>query len=223
MIFRCHFIGGGLDGVKLFISTSHPCINLLEGDIKVLEFSDKFINFVNLLLESAKNFKFICDCIYFLLHKVLFVFWQSHGHTCIVGLDLTVDAINGKIQSDYACMTMTLPEDKKDFVKKEVNAVTDKLEVLSLYYIQLLHGFIPSSFKTEEFAVIITALFLACIDFSTKIISLCLPFADNLVKVLATFLCDDGSSMNTFVFKLKIFKFCLKAMLGFFSACNLLV
>merc|ERR1719436_1211681 len=38
----------------------------------------------------------------------------------------TIDGIYGKIQSDYACMTMTLPEDKKDFVKKEVNAVTDE-------------------------------------------------------------------------------------------------
>merc|ERR1719361_2886572 len=28
---------------------------------------------------------------------------------------------------------MTLPEDKKDFVKKEVNAVTDKLEVLARF------------------------------------------------------------------------------------------
>merc|ERR1719464_2542225 len=30
-------------------------------------------------------------------------------------------------------MTMTLPEDKKDFVKKEVKAVTDKLEVLGRF------------------------------------------------------------------------------------------
>merc|ERR1719362_262132 len=48
----------------------------------------------------------------------------------------TSDTINGiynKIQADYACMTQTLPEDKKDFVKKEVNAVTDKLEVLARF------------------------------------------------------------------------------------------
>ena len=30
-------------------------------------------------------------------------------------------------------MTQTLPEDKKDFVKKEVKAVTDKLEVLGRF------------------------------------------------------------------------------------------
>merc|ERR1712127_851975 len=48
----------------------------------------------------------------------------------------TSDTINGiynKIQADYACMTQTLPEDKKDFVKKEVNAVTEKLEVVGRF------------------------------------------------------------------------------------------
>merc|ERR1739846_288133 len=30
-------------------------------------------------------------------------------------------------------MTMTLPEDKKDFVRKEVKAITDKLEVVSRF------------------------------------------------------------------------------------------
>merc|ERR1739847_81233 len=45
----------------------------------------------------------------------------------------TIDGIYNKIQADYACMTQTLPEEKKDFVKKEVNAVTDKLEVLGRF------------------------------------------------------------------------------------------
>merc|ERR1711971_218933 len=45
----------------------------------------------------------------------------------------TLGGMYGKIQSDYACMTQTLPEEKKDFVKKEINAVTDKLEVLSRF------------------------------------------------------------------------------------------
>ena len=39
----------------------------------------------------------------------------------------------GGIQHDYDVMTMTLPEDKKDFVKKEVKAVQDKLEVLDRF------------------------------------------------------------------------------------------
>jgi len=41
----------------------------------------------------------------------------------------TIDGMYNKIQADYACMTQTLPEEKKDFVKKEVHAVTEKLEV----------------------------------------------------------------------------------------------
>ena len=41
----------------------------------------------------------------------------------------TIDGMYSKIQADYACMTQTLPEEKKDFVKKEVHAVTEKLEV----------------------------------------------------------------------------------------------
>ena len=45
----------------------------------------------------------------------------------------TIDGMYSKIQADYACMTQTLPEDKKDFVKKEVKAVTDKLEVLGRF------------------------------------------------------------------------------------------
>ena len=45
----------------------------------------------------------------------------------------TIDGMYSKIQADYACMTQTLPEDKKDFVKKEVNAVTDKLEVVGRF------------------------------------------------------------------------------------------
>ena len=45
----------------------------------------------------------------------------------------TINGMYGNIQHDYDVMTMTLPEDKKDFVKKEVKAVTDKLEVLGRF------------------------------------------------------------------------------------------
>merc|ERR1711935_692021 len=44
-----------------------------------------------------------------------------------------IDGIYGKIQADYNCMTQTLPEEKKDFVKKEIKAVTEKLEVLGRF------------------------------------------------------------------------------------------
>ena len=45
----------------------------------------------------------------------------------------TIDGMYGKLEADYACMTQTLPEEKKDFVKKEIKAVTEKLEVLGRF------------------------------------------------------------------------------------------
>jgi hypothetical protein len=45
----------------------------------------------------------------------------------------TIETMFATIQSDYDFMTMTLPEDKKDFVKKEVKAVQEKLEVIGRF------------------------------------------------------------------------------------------
>lgn len=45
----------------------------------------------------------------------------------------TIDGMYNSINHDYDVMTMTLPEDKKDFVKKEVKAITEKLEVLGRF------------------------------------------------------------------------------------------
>merc|ERR1712066_668345 len=44
-----------------------------------------------------------------------------------------IDTMFNSIQKDYDVMTMTLPEDKKDFVKKEVKAVSEKLEVVGRF------------------------------------------------------------------------------------------
>lgn len=45
----------------------------------------------------------------------------------------TIESIFADIQNNYDVMTMTLPEDKKDFLKKEVSAVQEKLEVVSRF------------------------------------------------------------------------------------------
>merc|ERR1712113_654808 len=45
----------------------------------------------------------------------------------------TIDGMFKDIQNNYDVMTMTLPEDKKDFVKKEVKAVGEKLEVVQRF------------------------------------------------------------------------------------------
>merc|ERR1711983_512779 len=44
-----------------------------------------------------------------------------------------IDTMFNSIQKDYDCMTLTLPDDKKDFVKKDVKAVSDKLEVVGRF------------------------------------------------------------------------------------------
>ena len=45
----------------------------------------------------------------------------------------TIEGMYNAIQNNYDVMTMTLPEDKKDFVKKEVKAVQEKLEVIGRF------------------------------------------------------------------------------------------
>merc|ERR1712029_902329 len=45
----------------------------------------------------------------------------------------TIEGMYGAIQNNYDVMTMTLPEDKKDFVKKEVKAVSEKLVVVGKF------------------------------------------------------------------------------------------
>ena len=44
-----------------------------------------------------------------------------------------IDTMYNGIKKDFDCMTLTLPDDKKDFVKKEVKAVTEKLEVVGRF------------------------------------------------------------------------------------------
>merc|ERR1711953_880432 len=45
----------------------------------------------------------------------------------------TIEGMFSAIQNNNDVMTMTLPEDKKDFVKKEVKAVSEKLEVVGRF------------------------------------------------------------------------------------------
>merc|ERR1719384_2343471 len=90
----------------------------------------------------------------------------------------------------------------------------DLVLVLPLDNIQLLNSLIPSSLQPEELAVVVAALLLACFNLSNKVINLGLPFSNNLVKVLSTALSDDGSSMDSFVFKLQLLQLSLQTMLG---------
>ncbi len=44
-----------------------------------------------------------------------------------------IESLYKSIQENYDIMTMTLPDDKKDFVKKEVKAITDKLDCVAKF------------------------------------------------------------------------------------------
>ena len=44
-----------------------------------------------------------------------------------------IETLYKSIQDNYDIMTMTLPDDKKDFVKKEVKALTEKLDVVGKF------------------------------------------------------------------------------------------
>jgi DNA repair ATPase RecN len=44
-----------------------------------------------------------------------------------------ITGMHDQLNHNFEVMTMTLPDDKKDFVKKEINAVTEKLSVLNRF------------------------------------------------------------------------------------------
>merc|ERR1739844_577666 len=56
----------------------------------------------------------------------------------------TIEGMFSAIQHNYDVMTMTLPEDKKDFVKKEVKAVSEKLVVVGKFQekVQKIENFV---------------------------------------------------------------------------------
>merc|ERR1712223_1508819 len=62
----------------------------------------------------------------------------------------TIEGMFSAIQNNYDVMTMTLPEDKKDFVKKEVKAVSEKLVVVGKFQeeVQKIESFVS---KLNEF------------------------------------------------------------------------
>ena len=63
----------------------------------------------------------------------------------------TIMGMFGTLQHDYDVMTMTLPEDKKDFVKKEIKVIQDKLEVVTRFddKVKAIVGFVDSLKKFD--------------------------------------------------------------------------
>merc|ERR1712152_4091 len=166
---------------------------------------------VNLLADLSKLKLSSKNLVLFLL-KSSFSFFKSSLKFFLFNFETTtlfVELVNGSSSISQ-------------LVKKVLDLIS-KILVFSLYNIKLFHGFIPGCLETEELAVVVSAFLLAGINFCSDVIGLCLPFTDNLVKVLATSFGDDCSSVDTLVFKLKVFEFSLKTVLSLFGAGNLLV
>ena len=65
---------------------------------------------------------------------------------------------------------------------KEVTDFIGEILVFALDDIELFNGFFMGSAETEEFAVVVAGFLVAGVDLSTEIISLGLPFGNDLLQ-----------------------------------------
>merc|ERR1719259_1084756 len=82
---------------------------------------------------------------------------------------------------------------------KEILDFISKVLVLPLDNVKLFKSLILSSLQAEELRAVVAAFILGSLNFSSNISSLSLPFSKDLVKVLASLLSDESSSMNTLI------------------------
>ena len=123
---------------------------------------------VNLLPDLAKLKLGSEDLVFFLLKGSLSLF-QSSLELFLLNLQTT--ALLVKLMDGSSTITKLV---------KEILDLISKVLVLPLDNIKLLNGLIPSSLEAEELAVVVTALLLAGLNLSSKIINLGLPFANDL-------------------------------------------
>ena len=75
--------------------------------------------------------------------------------------------------------------------------------VLSSDNIKLLFGLLIGSLDAVNLRAEVAALALACLQLCHDVVSLVLPFAQNLVKVRASLLSDDGSCVRPLILHLE--------------------
>ena len=123
---------------------------------------------VNFLADLAK-LKLSSKDLVFFLFKGSLSFFQSRLEFFL--LDLKAPALLVKLVNGSSTIAQLF---------KEILDLISKVLVLPLDNIKLLNGLIPSSLEAEELAVVVTALLLAGLNLSSKIINLGLPFANDL-------------------------------------------
>ena len=111
-------------------------------------------NLVLLLLQCC--FSFFKSCLQFFLLN----FQASALLVKLMNGTTTISKLIKKV-SDFICQVLIFP----------------------FYNIQLLYCFIPCCLEAEQLTVIVTTFLLAGFSFSSKIIYLCFPFTNNLVKI----------------------------------------
>ena len=145
---------------KICLSSVVPC---------VVELFFLLLNLaVNLLPDLAELKLGSEDLVFFLLKGSLSLF-QSSLELFLLNLQTT--ALLVKLMDGSSTITKLV---------KEILDLISKVLVLPLDNIKLLNGLIPSSLEAEELAVVVTALLLAGLNLSSKIINLGLPFANDL-------------------------------------------
>merc|ERR1712095_60889 len=142
---------------------------------------------VNLLTDLSK-LKLSPKNLVLLLLQCCFSFLQGSLKFLLLNLQATTLLVQ----------LMDGPTTITQLVKKILDLISQVL-VLPLDNIKLLNNLIMSSLEPVELTVVVAAFLLACFHFSRDIISLGLPFSNNLVKVLASLLSDDGSSMSSLI------------------------
>merc|ERR1719322_1070190 len=105
-------------------------------------------------------------------------------------------------------------------IKKILDFISQVL-VLTTDNVKLFIGFIKSSLQTESLSIEVSAFGVAGIKFSSKVVSLGLPFSNNLVKVAATLLSDHGGGVGALVLHAQLLKLGVHSGSGLLSGGNL--
>merc|ERR1719237_204078 len=105
-------------------------------------------------------------------------------------------------------------------IQKILDLISEVL-VLALDNVELFKSLILSSLQPEEFRGVVAALILGGGDLGRHIRGLGLPFTQNLVKVLASLLSDQGSGMHPLVLHCEVIKLRVHPGLGLLSVGHL--
>merc|ERR1719167_1727691 len=170
----------------------HGALVVLPGIVELLLLLSN--SSVNLLADLAE-LKLRSQDLVLLLFKSTFSFLKSSLEFFL--LLLKTSALLVQVM-DRAASISKLVKKILDFISKVL--------VLTLDNVKLFKSLILSRLQAEELRAVVAALILGGINFSSNISSLSLPFTKDLVKVLASLLSNQGSSMNTFILHSNLIK-----------------